>query len=263
MTDDLFSQLNAPAPARAPARRRVRAACGHWVYPENLVHRYGETCAERLGLATHRWRLTGHGQEGADLFTTYPEEPDVPVTSHHRGVVYIDEEELARLLRLPDGQAVLGLRDDFTRQAIAVLVEGPGLPEVPVGTDAPEVHTERRHRGRLVYLDARESVPGIERSLVEYGTPAEQHAAVVAELEATLLCEPRTLAGQLRIVNRHRPEDTVPDDSIPGRARGVRCQHCAEVMSDMLVESGAARWPCAEFRDAAGPHWPHNPDGAE
>ena len=61
------------------------------------------------------------------------------MTTHKRGIWVIDEEELTRLLQLPEGQRVVGVRDDWQRMSILVCVEGDGLPEVTPGTEAPIV----------------------------------------------------------------------------------------------------------------------------
>lgn len=54
-----------------------------------------------------------------------------------RGLVYLGEDMLADILGLPEGWRVAGVSGDFARTAVAVLVEGDGLPEVPAGEAPP------------------------------------------------------------------------------------------------------------------------------
>lgn len=250
MPDDLLSQL--PARPAGAHRSKVRCrGCRHWAYPENLIQGYGEDCAERLGLIPRRWRLRAAAeQQGADLFTTYPTETDMSSPDHTRPrvLVFLSETDLARLLRLPGGQYVAGVRDDFPRMGMQILVEGDGLAPVPLGTTPPEINNGRW----WVPIDIRDKAP------------AEQHAAALEALDRVLLEERETVAGRSRIMNRHRPEDAgmTATAALANPGRGTRCRHCAATMDEMLVETGGARWPCVDFVDAAAGLWPEAPDVA-
>ncbi|GAA0528641.1 hypothetical protein GCM10010172_06540 [Paractinoplanes ferrugineus] len=59
----------------------------------------------------------------------------------HRGIYRIDEEQLARLLKLPAGQHVTSVTTSFERLSVLIMVEGEGLPEVHPGTEPPIVGT--------------------------------------------------------------------------------------------------------------------------
>lgn len=54
-----------------------------------------------------------------------------------RVVVYIDHEALASLLRLGDGQYVVGVNADWGRMAVGVTVAGPEFEDVDPGTWPP------------------------------------------------------------------------------------------------------------------------------
>lgn len=56
-----------------------------------------------------------------------------------RGVVLITEEDIAAMLHVGEGQRVIGVRDDWARMGIQVMIEGPGLPECAEGTCAVTV----------------------------------------------------------------------------------------------------------------------------
>ncbi len=57
-----------------------------------------------------------------------------------RGVFTLDEGMLARALRLPDGQRVIGFRTEPARLAIDVCVEGEGLPLCPPNTEPKRIN---------------------------------------------------------------------------------------------------------------------------
>lgn len=45
-------------------------------------------------------------------------------------VVWLGHEMMARVLRLPDGQRVTGIHEDWLRLGLGVVIEGDDLPEV-------------------------------------------------------------------------------------------------------------------------------------
>ena len=65
-------------------------------------------------------------------------DPTVP-PARRRGVVLVDEERLIRLLNLPKDWRPLAFQVYPIRMSIGVLVEGPDLPEVHPGCEAPFV----------------------------------------------------------------------------------------------------------------------------
>lgn len=54
-----------------------------------------------------------------------------------RGIWILDEEDIAKLIKLPEGQRVIGVREDWRRLSIQVGIEGEGLPEVEPGIELP------------------------------------------------------------------------------------------------------------------------------
>ena len=63
----------------------------------------------------------------------------MPDPVRRRGVVLVDEEQLARLLALPEAWRVLAYQPYPVRASIGVLVEGPDLPECALGAEPPFV----------------------------------------------------------------------------------------------------------------------------
>lgn len=55
----------------------------------------------------------------------------------NRGIWLIDEDDIARLIKLPKGQRVIGVHGDWQCMSIQVGMDGEGLPEVAPGTEAP------------------------------------------------------------------------------------------------------------------------------
>jgi hypothetical protein len=66
-----------------------------------------------------------------------------------RGVVQVDEEQLVRLLALPETWRVLALQPFHVRQSIGVLVEGPDLPECAPDAEPPFVEPPARAGAEL------------------------------------------------------------------------------------------------------------------
>lgn len=46
-----------------------------------------------------------------------------------RVVYQLSEQLISAILKLPEGQRVIGVRDDFYSLSVLVMVEGPDLPE--------------------------------------------------------------------------------------------------------------------------------------
>jgi hypothetical protein len=85
-------------------------------------------------------------EPSADLVDTVAV-PSPPV--RHRGLVLLDEEKLARMLRLPPEWRLIGFTTLFAQLAIGVHVEGDGLPECTPGDEAPIVELPRPAPGEL------------------------------------------------------------------------------------------------------------------
>lgn len=51
-----------------------------------------------------------------------------------KAIYRITEQDLARLLKLPAGQRVIGVSADFQSLSALVMIAGPGLPEHTPGT---------------------------------------------------------------------------------------------------------------------------------
>lgn len=71
----------------------------------------------------------------------------------HCAIVYINEQEIGTLLKLPEGVHVKAVASAFQRLAIAVLVEGDSLPESPEGTELPEYESAMGGRYLPAYKD--------------------------------------------------------------------------------------------------------------
>lgn len=57
-----------------------------------------------------------------------------PPPGRRAAMAFLGEDVLARLLRLPPGWEVTGVRDDFQRNGVLVRITGPTAPEAPPGT---------------------------------------------------------------------------------------------------------------------------------
>lgn len=86
-----------------------------------------------------------------DPTTTATAEITRPV--RRRGVFRLDEEILARIIDLPDGQRIIGFRADSARLCIDVCVEGEGLPECAPAAEPRIVNAGPyvTHFGRWAY----------------------------------------------------------------------------------------------------------------
>lgn len=56
-----------------------------------------------------------------------------------RAVAFLSEQQIARMLALPEGLRVAGVRDDFVRNGVSVLVEGNALDPVPENVVPPDL----------------------------------------------------------------------------------------------------------------------------
>ncbi len=68
---------------------------------------------------------------------------ETPRPVRRRGIFRIDEQTLADLINLPEGQRVIGFRTDPAQLCIDVCVEGDGLPECPPMAEPKVVNAER------------------------------------------------------------------------------------------------------------------------
>ena len=71
------------------------------------------------------------------------EEQEVPNYRNRRGIVFLGEEDLIRLLNLPEGYYIRGVHDAFSHVGIKIMICGPGLPEVAEDMEAPWVPSTR------------------------------------------------------------------------------------------------------------------------
>lgn len=161
--------------------------------------------------------------------------------SRHRGVYVLGDETIARALRLPAGQHIMGIGTDFERLAILINAEGEGLPEVAEGMHAPTVG------GGWWGI-----TPPSPHTLAAL-PPPQRHAAVLVAVEGTVLEDDRALQGRLRILTRHRPISSGHRSVAPG-------------FTDECHACDLTDWPCLDYRDAAGgllelPADPDDPDG--
>lgn len=112
----------------------VDGVTGFEVYPQERLIRW----REHTGVA-------GAGRPRAEPLLVEPSPellaalgvPSRP--PRRRGVVLVDEEQLARLLALPPAWRVLGFQPFPVRMSIGVLVDGPDLPEYALGAEPPIV----------------------------------------------------------------------------------------------------------------------------
>lgn len=147
-----------------------------------------------------------------------------PPGVRRRGVILLDEQELAYALRLPDEWRLIGFEPKPIRLSIAVHVEGDGLPECPLGAEAPFV------AGGPVYpLNVTGRPPG------------EQHAEVLAALDGFRLEHAAVTEGRRRILVRHAPD-------VDGPVAG--CSHCCEYIGG-FTGVDPVKWPCPDYADAA------------
>jgi hypothetical protein len=74
--------------------------------------------------------------------------------NRNKAIVMLDEQVLAAMFKLPDGIRVVSVRADWERNAIQVMLEGEGLPEVAPGCVPPtlcdgEVELDEDGRPRI------------------------------------------------------------------------------------------------------------------
>jgi hypothetical protein len=70
----------------------------------------------------------------AEDSVTYEVIPPVPPT-RRAAIFFLGEDILARLIGLPDGWTVTGVRDDFARNGILIRITGPTAPEAIAGVE--------------------------------------------------------------------------------------------------------------------------------
>lgn len=61
---------------------------------------------------------------------------------HRRAVAFLGQQQIERMLALPEGVRVLAARDDFQRCGVSVIVEGPSLDPQPEGCVLPYLPVE-------------------------------------------------------------------------------------------------------------------------
>lgn len=86
-------------------------------------------------------------------------EVEVPLKDYlkRRGQILLGEEDLIRLLNLPEGYWIRGVRDAFAHVGICIMICGPELAEVADGCEAPRLPTIR-----TPILDEEENVIGMK-----------------------------------------------------------------------------------------------------
>ena len=156
-----------------------------------VAGRYGERCARLLGLIG---RVGDTGQTGPDLLDQMEEEQTVTDTTdrplRRRGVVQLHDEILEQVLRLPEGQRIIGFRCDPARLSIDVCLEGDGLPECAPGHEAPVVNAEPY----ITVLSRRWAIHGAELAeRIEAWAVALERPEVRADV-----CVGGLVAGRLR-----------------------------------------------------------------
>jgi hypothetical protein len=82
--------------------------------------------------------------------------------SRNAGIVWLNHEDLAQLLDLPEGQVVRTVAADWQRMAVGVAIEGEGLPDCEPGAYPTTVAT-----GPYVDLTLRQKV----RALLDRYSP--------------------------------------------------------------------------------------------
>jgi hypothetical protein len=66
-----------------------------------------------------------------------------PDYRRQRGVVMLGEEDLLRMLNLPEGYYIMGVKDAFMNVGVKIMICGPGLTEVAEGAEAPWIPSTR------------------------------------------------------------------------------------------------------------------------
>ncbi|GLY08225.1 hypothetical protein Acsp01_86040 [Actinoplanes sp. NBRC 101535] len=151
----------------------------------------------------------------------------LPQQPRQRGVILLDESTLADLLRLPPGQRIIGFEPRFLTLAIAVHLEGEGLPETVEGSEPRQVGG--------AWFQPRPAV-------VNRDAPADvQHQAVLAALDQPGRLESSiSTAARRRTLERHAPRTS---------GRFICCPIC----TSSPYYTGPVRWPCPDYYDAAAP----------
>lgn len=60
-----------------------------------------------------------------------------------RALVYLGEQQLMRILKLPEGFRVIGVNADFYRVGVVVMVESDALPDIIEGGTIPNLTNEQ------------------------------------------------------------------------------------------------------------------------
>jgi len=109
------------------------------------------------------------------------------MTVYNRGIWQIDQESIARAVDVPDGQRVIGVRENWPMLSIDVMLEGPGLPEVNeamvppyVGRGLPDVDIKRRIAALAHELERCADSETDDRVSLAYGATAERLRGLLA-----------------------------------------------------------------------------------
>jgi hypothetical protein len=74
----------------------------------------------------------------------------VTESEHRRAVAFLSRQDVDAFLQLPDGVRAVAMRDDFLRDGVAVLVEGPSLDPVPEAVALPSLPRESYGFGKIM-----------------------------------------------------------------------------------------------------------------
>jgi hypothetical protein len=99
------------------------------------------------------------------------------------GVVWLNHEDIAQLLELPEGQRVVTVDASWTRMAVGVVIEGEGLPDREPGAEVATVPT-----GPYVDLTLRQKVRAL-LDRYDVGRDGNLAADLAAMLEKVLTRE--------------------------------------------------------------------------
>lgn len=94
------------------------------------------------------------------------DEPVRPIVDwHRRAIIFLSEEDLKHILNLPEGCTVQGVRDDFHRNGVQILINGLSLEPVAVGAVPPTMHMTREY-----FCDENDEITGLRMAPTEEGS---------------------------------------------------------------------------------------------
>jgi hypothetical protein len=111
----------------------------------------------------------------------------VDAVSRNAGIVWLNHEDIAQLIDLPEGQVVRTVAADWQRMAVGVVIEGEGLPDCAEGSYPETVPT-----GPYVDLTLRQKIRALLDRYDEArdGDGADDMAAML-EMVLTRELDPR------------------------------------------------------------------------